>query len=255
MPVLYLVGVGPSPRYISLEGLEVARKAGCLFGESYTTLLPREELAEVLGRELRWLSRRDLEDLEGREVVECAKSRGSAALLVGGDPLMATTHAALIVAARREGVQVRIVHGVSVLCAALSAACLSPYKLCGIATLTYPRMGVVSYRPYEVAERCLGEGLHTVLLLDVDDEGKFMGLHDAISILRKLEESHGRRVFSEDRTLIVVSRLGYGDQAVHVGRIGELGRLSVGTPITILVPGRLSEVEAECLSHLSTRRP
>ncbi len=250
-PVLYLVGIGPSPQYVSLEGLRVAKNAECLFGETYTTYVPKDLVVEVLGREPRWLSRRDLEDLGGRDVIECAKRRGSAALVVGGDPFMATTHAALVVTAKREGVDVRVVHGVSVICAALSAACVSPYKLCGIATVTYPRMGVVSSRPYDVARRCLSEGLHTLLLLDVGDEGAFMTLREAINVLRELEKMQGGGIFTEERNLIVVSRLGYSDQAVYMGRLGELEKAGAEPPITLIVPGKLSDVEAECALHMA----
>ncbi len=253
-PVLYLVGVGPSPQYMSLEGLRAARSAECLFGETYTTYMPRGLLVDVLGREPMWLSRRDLEDLEGRDVIECAKRRGSAALIVGGDPFMATTHAALVATAKREGISVRVIHGVSIVCAALSAACVSPYKLCGVATVTYPRMGVMSSRPYDVARRCLSEGLHTLLLLDVDEERGFMTLREAIDILRRLEEAQGGGIFTEERDLIVVSRLGYGDQAIYMGTLKELEGVDAKPPITLIVPGRLNDVEAECALYMAAHR-
>lgn len=68
--------------------------------------------------------------------------RGKRAVLVtGGDPMLATAHAAILALARRRGYRVEVVPGVSIICAAFSLSCLSIYKLGGVATVTYPRGG------------------------------------------------------------------------------------------------------------------
>ena len=241
-----LVGLGPSPHLITLAGLAEVSDADCVFLDTYTSAVDRSEVEVAVGRPVIPLSRRDLEDMGGEALLRCGKP----VLLVGGDPLMATAHAALVAGLRARGILVRVVPGVSIITAALSAACLSPYKLGGVATVTYPRLGVLSERPYEIVENALSRGMHSILLLDVTDDGGFMSIRDAAKVLLMLEARIGRGVFNPNRTVVAVNRLGMRGESVDVAPLGSLPALRRDPPGTLIVPGPLNLAEAECLGQL-----
>jgi len=257
MPKLYLVGLGLYPHWLTIRGFEVLMSAPRVYLDGYTSPIPNEVLDFLrrdLGKDVVILKREDVECSNAEVLFEELKSGRDVVLAVMGDPLMATTHAALIVVAKRRGFEVEVVPGVSVVCAALTLSCLSPYKLGGVATVTYPRGGVLSRRPYDLVRENLKKGFHTLLLLDVSDDGKFMSVGEAIEILIKLEQEVGEGVFTCDREVIALARLGYPDSTVKYGSICDISRVDLGPPPhAILVPSSLSPVERECLELL--RKP
>ena len=246
MARLYLVGLGLSPSFLTEEARRALRDADCVFADVYTSYFDYGRL----GIEARPLGRADLEDRGGVAIEECLRAGRNAALLVPGDPLAATAHAALVASMRRRGHEVVVVPGVSAVCAAMSAACLSIYKLGGVATVTYPRLGVYSARPYELAEANLARGLHTLLLLDVRDDGGFMTPAEAAEILMELERREGRGVFGGGRLVAVVYRLGWPGGGVAVGPLADLAGSRLPPPAVIIVPSKMGPVEEECLSTL-----
>ncbi|MGC8582954.1 MAG: diphthine synthase [Thermoproteus sp.] len=246
MARLYLVGLGLSPAYMTEEARRALGDSDCVFADVYTSYFD----FAALGIAARPLDRKELEDRGGAAVEECLRAGRNAALLVPGDPLAATAHAALVASLRRKGYEVVVVPGVSAICAAMSAACLSIYKLGGVATVTYPRMGVYSTRPYELAEQNLSRGLHTLLLLDIRDDGGFMTPSEAARILLELERREGRGVFAGDRLVAVAYRLGWPGGGAAAGPLAELAESRLPPPAVIIVPSRLGPVEEECLSTL-----
>ncbi len=246
MTRLYLVGLGLSPRFLTDAAREAVKDSQCIFIDVYTSYFEPAAL-EV---EAKPLDRRELEDKGGAAIEECLRAGKNAALLVPGDPLAATAHAALIASFRRKGYDVVVVPGVSAVCAAMSAACLSIYKLGGVATVTYPRMGVYSARPYELVEQNLARGLHTLLLLDVKDDGGFMPPSDAARVLMELEGKFGRGVFVGKRQVAVAYRLGWPGGGTAVGSLEDIARSRLPAPAVLIVPGSLNPVERECLSTL-----
>ncbi|MFA6907741.1 MAG: diphthine synthase, partial [Candidatus Micrarchaeia archaeon] len=168
---LLLVGTGISgERGISLAGLEALRACDKIYAERYTNLVPEGTLARLgalCGKKIALLSR---EQVEGeKELLEAAKSE-SVALVVAGDPMIATTHVSLLLSAKRRGVQTEVIHASSVLSAAIGESGLQAYKFGKMVTLAYWRD---NYRPmsaYDVISDNLARGLHTLLLLDIDEK-------------------------------------------------------------------------------------
>jgi len=248
--MLYIVGLGPGPGYATEAALKAIQEADCVFYEDYTGPLDLETLRRVAPREPVRLARRDLEDESGRKIFECLQEGKRAVLVTAGDPALATSHHALVALARARGYPVQILPGVSIICAAFSVACLSIYKLGGVATVTYPRGGVYSRRPYELAEQNLRRDMHTLLLLDVREDGSFMPPRDAAEILLRLEEEERRGVFTPDRHVAVVHRLGWGGSVLYA-RLKDLLSAEAGGPAVVIVPARLNPVEKECLETVS----
>ena len=122
MGELVFVGLGLHDETgISLKGLMEVKSAESVFIELYTSLLSNfsiERFEEVSGKKLRVVSRRELEDENGKVVLKEAE-KGKVVLLVPGDPLIATTHVALRLEAERRGIKTHVVHGASIVSAAM----------------------------------------------------------------------------------------------------------------------------------------
>ncbi|MGD9911952.1 SAM-dependent methyltransferase, partial [Methanothrix sp.] len=87
--MLFFVGLGLyDERDISVKGLEIVRSADVVYAEFYTSRLMGtsiERLEQLYGREIRMLSRSEIEG--EAEWLEHARER-NVALLVGGDPMI-----------------------------------------------------------------------------------------------------------------------------------------------------------------------
>ncbi|WP_291998836.1 diphthine synthase [Caldivirga sp.] len=246
--VLYLIGVGLSPSQVTQEAINVLKNAGSVFAEEYTSMFELnlgQFLTSLIGKPVIMLSRRELEDEGGEALIRAVKEHGSAALVTIGDPMLATTHSALLANAAQMGIKVRVINGVSIVCSAISQAGLSPYKLGPVATVTYERMGVLSTRAYEVLSSNLGNGLHTLLLLDIKDDGGFMGIDDAVNIMLRIENETKLGVITGDLIAVFESRVGWGDQVIVVGPL--INPPNLKAPSVIVVPGLLNPVEWEFL--------
>ncbi|MGC9050982.1 SAM-dependent methyltransferase [Pyrobaculum sp.] len=251
--MFFLVGVGPGPGYITEVAARIIREADCVFYEDYTGPLDVEGLRRVAKSEPVRLTRRDLEEESGRRIFECLREGRRAVLVTAGDPALATAHSALVALARSRGYRAEVVPGVSIICAAFSVSCLSIYKMGGVATVTYPRGGVYSTRPYELVEQNLKRGFHTLLLLDVREDGVFMPPRDAAAVLMQLEERERRGVFTPALPVVVVYRLGWGGSALYT-TLGDLATSGVEGPAVVIVPSQLSPVERECVEGLARRQ-
>ena len=120
MGELVFIGLGlHDEKGVTLRGLEEARAADVVFAESYTSGLSGASLESVqrlIGKSVRKLSR---EEVENGQLILDAASKQRVAFLVGGDPMAATTHVDLRLRAAAAKIPTRIVHGVSILTAAI----------------------------------------------------------------------------------------------------------------------------------------
>ena len=101
---LSLVGIGTSGENgIPIANLEALKACGKIFAESYTNLLPEgtlQRLEALAGKKIEVLSREQVES--EKEILEAA-SHSRVSLVVSGDPMIATTHVSLILAASAGG--------------------------------------------------------------------------------------------------------------------------------------------------------
>ncbi|MDH7564489.1 MAG: diphthine synthase, partial [Candidatus Bathyarchaeota archaeon] len=135
---------------MSLRGLEEARTADKVFIELYTSLMPDlsiKRLEAACGKPIIEATRKELEDENGRVVLDAAKT-GKTVILVPGDPLIATTHVALRIDAAKQGIKTRIVHGASIVSAAIGLSGLHNYKFGKSVTIPFPETH--STTPYDV---------------------------------------------------------------------------------------------------------
>jgi diphthine synthase len=246
---LSLISVGlADEKDMSLRALEEARGCDALYAELYTMKLatPLAALTELVGKPVTLLPRGDLEE-HSAKIIDEAKGR-RVGVLIGGDCLSATTHISLLLEAAERGVETRIVHGSSIF-SAVTETGLSLYKFGRTVTMPFPEKG-----PADAVLRSiqgnLSEGLHTLVLLDLDNEQKkYMSAPQAI---QSLIDSG----VSPDTLVVGVARLGQPDAIIRAGRAADIASHDFGEPPhSLVVPGLLHFLEEDALRTLARCPP
>ncbi|MEL9929399.1 MAG: diphthine synthase [Sulfolobales archaeon] len=254
MSVFYLIGVGLHLRMISLEALDILKNScDYIFYEEYTSSSSEgslKDLEKLIGRKMEKLYRRDLEDLSGEAIIKKIKEGGRVCLVSWGDPLIATTHVALATRIMRMGYSIRYIPGVSSITASLSLTGLMIYRLGKVSTITYPKDGILSEYPYLVLYDNISRELHTIFLLEIDEEKKiFMNVKDALDILIELERRFEKKVISDDKLAIGLS---IGSRSIICGgSIRYLRTVSIERyPQILIIPAKLYFTEEEYLRSI-----
>jgi diphthine synthase len=250
---IVLVGLGlHDEKGISISGLEEVKTADRVFIEMYTSLLPQfsmKRFSELSGIEPQAASRKTLEEENGKSIIDAAQ-HGKTVLLVPGDPLVATTHVALLINARKLGIKTRIVHGASILSAAIGLSGLHNYKFGKSVTIPFPENS--SETPYNVISDNQKNRMHTLCLLDVQTERKrFLKISEALKMLSEIEERRGEKIVTSDALAIGIAQAGSQKPVVKADVIEELLSYDFGEPPhSLIFPSRLHFMEAEALIHL-----
>jgi diphthine synthase len=255
MGEIVFVGLGlHDDKGISLRGLEEVRTADSVFLELYTNLLPGfslDRLKQVSGKRINVVSRRDLEEKNGKAVLDAGRS-GKAVLLVPGDPLVATTHVALRIEAEKRRIRTRIVHGASILSAVIGLSGLHSYKFGKSVTIPFPDE-TPSDTPYAVIVQNRKLGLHTLCLLDIRTEQKrYLTIQIGLNALLQAARNKRKKELNMNALAIGIARAGSGSPTVKAGFIKDLLDYDFGLPpYSLIFPGKLHFVEAEALVALA----
>lgn len=254
MPI-YFVGMGPSLKYLSLKALEALSKADLIIIDSYTSIVPDfsvEDLRKAIGYRPVEITIAPREKLEGESIdklIEVAREK-NVALLVPGDPFIATTHDAIRVEALKAGVRVEVIHGVSVYSMAPSATGLQAYKFGKMITLVYPR-GSMPCSIIDVIYDNYSRGLHTLLLFDLRlEEGLVMRINEAVDVLLALEQyCRGTRNL-EGMIGVLMAGLGTSNQFIKADLLGKLKDYgNAPLPQSLAVVAKLHPMELEALYY------
>jgi diphthine synthase len=237
--MLYLIGLGLNGD-LTQEGIAAARRCRLYF-EGYTSLLTcsMRDVEKTVQKTITQLSRKDIEETE--KLLEEAET-DDVALLVVGDPLVATTHSEIIIEARKRNITTKIIHNASIY-SAIGETGLQIYKFGRTATIPFPQKGFNPTSFYDIIEKNRSIGAHTLVLLDIqEDQKKYMNPREAMEILDQLG-------FTND--LICVSRLGSDCQNIVYGSISTLLSLKKdywgAPPHCLVIPSSLHFKEEEFL--------
>ena len=258
--MLTFVGLGLYDEMdVSVKGLEAIREADLVFAEFYTSHLAGatpERLAEFYGKEVRILSREEVEASPEGWINEGRKKK--VAFLVGGDPMISTTHLDLRLRALRMGIVTRIVHSSSIVTAVSGLSGLQNYRFARSTSIPYPYLAsgkrIVATSPYDVVIDNLDRNLHTLLFLDIQPD-RYMTAGEGAALLLEMEEISGgdrlRRALG-----VGVARAGSDDAVVIADWLPRLADRDLGGPLHVLiVPGSLHFMEAEGLVALAAAPP
>lgn len=246
--MLYLIGLGlHDAKDLSIKGLEAVKACESVYAELYTNAYDDIEGARHLaGKEIVILKRSEMEETRIQHILKEAQE-SNVALLVPGDPMVATTHVDLVLRARKASIDCKIIHSSSVY-SAIGETGLQIYKFGKTASLVYPEKNYFPLTPYGILKENLERGLHTLLLLDVRaEEKRYMTVNEGINLLLEMEKQKKEGMFSLDTLCVGVARLG-GESTIKAGKAGDLMKDVFGKPPhCIVVPGNLHYMEEEAL--------
>ncbi|MFX0184383.1 MAG: diphthine synthase, partial [Candidatus Hodarchaeota archaeon] len=163
----------------SLETLDLLDKVEKVFIETYTNYILDEiplSLKEV-DQKITVLNRSNLEENDQKFLDSITDK--TVAILVPGDPFIATTHTSLRLAAIKRGFRCRVIHNTSIISAAASISGLSSYRFGR--TVTCPFSSNASDFPYQIIKWNKQIEAHTLVLLDLEQTTrKFLTVDEAI---------------------------------------------------------------------------
>ncbi|XP_033328072.2 diphthine methyl ester synthase [Megalopta genalis] len=276
--MLHVIGLGlGNPKDITIKGLETIRKCDRIYLETYTSILATglEDFETLYGREILEADR-ELVENNTDELLPKSENE-NVALLVGGDPFGATTHSDLIVRAHEKKLQVNIIHNASIL-TAIGCCGLQLYRFGETVSIPY---WSDDWKPRSFFEKLLynrERNLHTLCLLDIKvKEPTFESLTrkkkeympsmymtanqaaeqlvQSLHVIPKGRAWDDRFTMDDWCTVIALGRVGWDDQRVAIGTVGEMCRMDVGPPPhCLIVPSMtLHPVESEYLAQYGRR--
>jgi len=255
MGEIVFVGLGlHDERGITLRGVEEAQTADKIFAELYTSSMPglsMENLERNLGKKVNIVSRKQIEEEEGEPLIEAGAS-GKTVFLVPGDPLIATTHIALRIRAKKCGIATRIIHGASILSAVIGLSGLHNYKFGKSVTIPFSDETMPD-TPYKVIGQNKRMSLHTLCLLDINaGKNRCMTIHEGLKSLLAVEKRRKEKILSTETIVVGVARAGSDKPKVKAGFLRDVLSYSFGDPPhCIMFPGDLHFMEVEALIALA----
>lgn len=254
MNELVFVGLGLNDECgITVKGLAETRTAAAVFMETYTSCMPEfslHRLEEMSGKKIRMVTRHNLEDENGKVILEAAET-GKVVFLVPGDPFIATTHITLRIEANKRGIKTRIVHGISIVSAIVSLSGLHNYKFGK--TVTVPLPENFSETPYNVIGQNKKVGLHTLCLLDLKaTENHYLTVNQALEMLLEIETKKNAGTVTHDTAALGIARAGSDFPVVKADFVKNLVGYDFGEPpFSIIIPGDLHFMEVDALIALA----
>ncbi len=250
---LCFISIGLSDeKDLSLKAIEKAKECDILFAEFYTHKLNTtiEKLEGVLGKKIRLLSRKEVE--ESDLILEKAKTK-KVGFLVGGDAFCATTHLALKFEAIKQGIKTEVIHGSSIF-SAIGEVGLHMYKFGTTVTIPFLEKlaGKLPVSAYERIKDNKERGLHTLILFDIiEEEKRYMTVREALKVLLALEKRMKQEIFTQYTEIIVFARAGSDSSQIFYTTINDALEKDFGEPpFCIILPGSLHFTEKEYLELL-----
>lgn len=254
--MLEFVGLGLyDERSITERGASAVAEADIVYLEAYTSVLAGATIADIEahhGRPVEVVDRATIEQAPDALLDRAADEQ--VVLLVGGDPMVATTHVDLRLRAAERGIETRVIHGTSAATAAGGLCGLQARRFGKAATVPHPgQFGDDGVPPsvLETIDANRDRGLHTLLYLDINlGDVSRSELATALAD-RCLDAGTAAAELAVDRpdTLaVVVARAGSDAPQVTADRLDALAGQAFGDPLHLLViPGDLHDLEAEAL--------
>lgn len=256
--MLYIIGLGLDKGDISSKGLEAICKADTVFWEEYTLPLSQDYIRYIesrTGKKCVKLKRTDLED--GIKSLLKPAQDHTMAILVPGDPLIATTHHLVLETAQKMGIKAEVYHAPSIFSAGIAESGLDIYKFGPTTTIPF---WSEKYKPtsfLDVIKKNLENKEHTLVLLDVNSvKNKTMSAEEAIETIRKAGVQKGKDLFSGRKVLFLFDIGCKGRVILYLdmtnSKTKELLRKHEGKRTALIVPAEMSFAEQEIVESLSS---
>jgi len=250
--MLWFIGLGVSgPDSIPKEVGKIIQKADLVYLESFTSPIYKEheeDIKNLVNGNFKIAKRWLVED--GQEILKAAKN-STVVLLSYGDPYIATTHIELRTRAKLENIETKTAHSASAITSMIGEVGLQYYKVGRIVTIMSEKKSITT--PYRIIFKNLIEGIHSVILLEYNqDENFFLDPKDAILSLLDAEKEQKQNVVNENTFAVVVSRIGLKTQKITSGKFTNLLKTNFGEPPhSIIITGKLHFTESDAISVLT----
>jgi len=249
--MLSLIGLGLyDEKDLTLRGIETAKKAKKVYIELYTSHWhgSLKRLEKIIGKKIAVLNRKDLEEESGKILDGAGKT--DVAIFVQGDPLVATTHIALLLEARKKKIKTKIIHNSSII-SAIGEIGLHLQKFGSTVTIPFPEKTkrTLPMSVYDAIKANRARKLHTLCLLDIDPESKrYMLPQEAVRILLEMEKKRNEKVFIEETMIIAIGKLGSEEPIIEYKSAKDmLSSYFRVYPAVMIIPGELHFTEKEFL--------
>jgi diphthine synthase len=250
--MLFLIGLGLSTSEIPIGAILACKESAEIYSDSYTSKIPDETIGYIktaTGKQIIELGRSDMEEKAATLVKKAAKA--DIAVLMGGDPLIATTHKILFIEARKQNVKTKVIHGSSITSAAMGSSGLDFYRFGKSCTI--PRWSE-NYKPvsfYETIAKNLEINAHTLLLLDYDAKSRStLPIKDSLLILDAAESHYKKGIIDNQRKIIILNNISQADEKLVHTTIGEAKTLQLDGMNVIILYSALTEIEKEVLDTI-----
>lgn len=243
--MLYLVGLGLTPKHTTQKALHVLRNCDKIYFDTYTNFYRSEWVKEwerVVGKEFFYAKRHHLEN-NMKDIIAEAKEK-DVAIAVVGDPLVATTHNSYFIEAPKEGVKVAYVPGISILSVAPSLSGLQHYRFGPVVTIPKRWRDTPSF--YERTARNKKLRAHTLLLMDIG-----LKIKEGIEALMYWEKELELGVIDLATVVVAIARAGWDNCVRFVGTVEEVLEKDFGEPPhSLILPTDLLPYEEDVLYSL-----
>jgi diphthine synthase len=250
--MLWFVGLGISgTRSIPIEVVKIIQEADFVYLEAFTSPISKQhedEIKNIVNGSFKIAKRWLVED--GQEILKASKC-STVVLLSYGDPYVATTHIELRTRAKLENIETNTIHSASAITSMIGEAGLQLYKVGRVVTIMNEKKSIIT--PYTTIFKNLTQGLHSVLLLEYNqDENYFLDPNNAISNLLDVEKEQKRNVVNKDTFAIVASRIGFETQKITSGKFSNILEVDFGEPPhSIIITGKLHFTESDAINVLT----
>ena len=266
-PGLWLIGIGPGDLdHMTERARGVARGCSKRYLEGYTAVLPPKEegrLESVVGPWEKLMR----DEVEGAEDLLASARGESVALLVVGDPMQATTHIDLEDRCVEQGIGFHVIPGLSATALAVSLSGMQSYRFGRQVTLPFATSDYLPTSPLKMLCNNFENGLHSLMLLDLDPTGmgveqpRPMSPTEAVELLERMAErlvveEGGRRGRLElpvkQWNGILLSDLGTEEERVLSGLLGDLSGQKGGMVHAFILPAEFSGMEEDAFERRRT---
>lgn len=268
--MLHLIGIGAKKEHINFEMFDVIKKCNTVFLEYYTSFYETnfEELSEFLGKKITIVDRDIVETKAENTIINPAKEH-DIALLILGDPLIATTHTDLLLRCIKSGVKTKIYNNVSI-GNYITRTGLQFYKFGKITSIPFFNEKFMPRTPFLVLHDNFKMGAHTLFLLDLNPSNdvaykgkeKYLKASDALKFLLEIPqimlendeiEEKDAMIIDEETPALICSRLGFEDEEILYDNISGLIEIDkhrhFKEPLCIIIPGDMHEMEQKFLEQ------
>jgi diphthine methyl ester synthase len=263
--MLNLIGLGlGNERDITLNALEAIKDSDIVYLESYTSKLncSLENMEALYGKKIIIADRTLVESKAEETILKDAKKK-KVSFLVIGDIFGATTHADIVLRAKKEKIDIRFFHNASIM-NAIGITGLELYKFGKTTSMPFFDKDWRPSTAYDVIAQNLKSGLHTLVLLDIKiaepsksdllkgmtrpQEPRFMTVNECIRQLLDLELEKKLDVISDKTELVGCARIGSDDFIIRYGTAKRLLEVDFGKELhCVIIPGKLHFIEEEFL--------